>query len=177
MRPIARAIGLLVVVAFVAGCSRFAGVADDIAKVRPPHLPGDKGAFESVLDDAFRGFSGAEDDALRLARSAGTDAVASVAVADRIAQRFPGVEARVASAARGTLCDLGRHYLTNSEDPDVVEMLRNNGIAEVIPMAQIAQVAGEILSLGAAYKEGVGTDRIYWSARIGLECLLAGKSR
>jgi hypothetical protein len=177
MRPIARAIGLLVFVALVAGCGRFAGAADDLARIRPPHLPGDKGAFEGVLDDAFRGFSGAEDDAQRLARSAGTDAVAAVGAADRIAQRFPGAEAKVASAIRGSLCDLGRHYLTSDEDPDIVEMLRNNGIAEVIPALQLVLVVQEVRTLSEAYKKGVSTDRIYWSARIGLQCILAGKSR
>jgi hypothetical protein len=177
MRPIARAVRLLVLVVLVAGCGRFAGAADDIARIRPPHLAGDKSAFERVLDDAFRAFSGAEDDAQRLARSAGTDALAAVAAADTIAQRFPGAEAKVASAIRGTLCDLGRHYMTSNEDPDIVEMLRNNGLAEVIPGLQIVLVAQDVRSLGEAYKKGATTNQIYWSARMGLQCLLAGKSR
>lgn len=175
MRSIARAIGLLVIMTLVASCGRFGGVADDIAKIRPPHLPGDKGAFEGVLDDAFRGFSGTEDDALRLARSAGTDAVGATAAADAIAQRFPGAEAKVASAIRGTLCDVGRHFLTSIEDPNIGEMLSNNGLAEVIPGLQFVLVADEVRDLIEAYRDGVSSDRIYWSARIGLECLLASK--
>jgi len=175
MRPIPRAIGLTLLIAVVAGCGRFGAVADDLARMRPPSLPGDKGAIEGVLDDAFRGFTGAEDDALRLARSAGTDAVATVTAADTIAARFPGAEAKVASAIRGSLCDLGRHYLTNSEDPDVIETLRNNGLGELITPLQLILIADDVRKLGESYRQGVPADRVYLSARIGLQCLLAGK--
>ena len=39
MRPIARAIGLLAVVALVVGCSRFAGLADDLSEDPPAASP------------------------------------------------------------------------------------------------------------------------------------------
>jgi hypothetical protein len=176
MRPIAHVIALSVVLLIVSGCGgRFAGVADDLARVRPQNLSGDKTAIESLLDDAFRGFNGA--DAQQVARSAGDEAFKAAAGADALARRFPIVHEKVASAIRGTVCDIGRHYLTSDEDPDVVETLANNGIAEVLPPAQIAMIATEVEKLGADYKRGVSLDRIYWSARIGIECLLAGKSR
>jgi len=178
MRRIAHVIALSVVLLIVSGCGgRFAGVADDLARVRPQNLSGDKTAIESLLDDAFRGFSGAEDDAQRVAKSAGDDAFKTATTAETLALRFPIGREQVASAVRGALCDLGRHYLTSSKSPDIVQIVQNNLIGELIPPYQILTIAQDVESLATAYKEGVKVDRIYWSARIGIECLLAGKSR